>query len=283
MASPPSDHPELRLRIGQEVFRLAVDRIVIGRSRSCDLRLRADTVSRLHACISRRAGRVLIEDMGSSNGTFLNGRLVIGEQPLQAGDVVRFGTLKTAIELASAPIPPPSEDPLIEVDYTVGFIDATEASLGQRLMAASLDVLLFSLGSLVPFAPLLATWVAERYLLASSALAPGRAVSDLIRYGCAGLWLIYFFYYFVHGWAKRGGTPGMRLCDLRLADDANRVPAGWRRALLRLAGAALSVLTLGIGFLLPLVRADRKALHDLIAGTHVVRRRPELGPETSSA
>jgi uncharacterized RDD family membrane protein YckC len=283
VASPPSEHVELRLRIGQEVFRLAVDRIVIGRSRSCDLRLRADTVSRLHACITRRAGRMLIEDMGSSNGTFLNGRLVIGEQPLQAGDVVRFGTLKTAVELASAPIPTPSEDPLIEVDYTIGLIDAAEAPLGARLLAALLDALLFSAGSLVPFAPLIATWAIERYLLASTVSAPGRAVSEVILYGCLGLWLIYACYYFVHGWAKRGGTPGMRLCDLRLADDTNHVPAGWRRALMRLLGVGLGLLTLGIGFLLPLVRSDRKTLQDLVAGTHVVRRRPALGAATSAA
>ncbi len=282
MESPRSDQDELRLRIGNEVFRLAAERIVIGRSRSCDLRLRSDTVSRLHAVITRRGGRLFLEDMGSSNGTFLNGKLLHGEQPLQAGDIVRLGTLKTAIELAASPIPGPGEDPLVEVDYTVGLIDATPASLGVRALAALLDAALFAAGSLVPFAPLLVTWGLERYLLASSALAPGRAVSVLVRNGCIVLWLLYAFYYFVHGWARRGGTPGMRLCALRLADERNQVPVGWGRAFKRALGSALSMLTLGVGFLLPLFRSDRKSLQDLIAGTAVLRRRPELGADAPS-
>ena len=283
MASPPSDLPELRLRIGQEVFALATEKLTIGRSRSCNLRLRADTVSRLHAVIVRRGGRLLLEDMGSSNGTFLNGRLLIGEQPLEVGDVVRFGTLRAAIELASAPVPSPAEDPLAEVDYTVGLVDASDAAWGHRALAALLDAALFTVGSLVPFAPLLATWAVERYLLADTALPPGQQVRNLVWLGCAALWAIYSFYYFVHGWARRGGTPGMRLTGLRLVDMSSRVPIGWDRALRRLLGAFLSLLTVGVGFCLPLFRADRRALQDLVAGTRVVRRRRALGVAAPTA
>jgi len=53
-------------------------------------------VSRRHAQITRGEGQVLVEDLGSSNGTFLNGvRLQPGLQhPLQHQDELRFGSLR---------------------------------------------------------------------------------------------------------------------------------------------------------------------------------------------
>jgi uncharacterized RDD family membrane protein YckC len=64
----------------------------------------------------------------------------------------------------------------------------------------------------------------------------------------------------------------MRLCGLRLLDWRRRTPIGHQRAWLRLAAAIVTVLTLGLGFFMILFRRDRKALHDVLAGTQVVRR-----------
>ena len=47
------------------------------------------------------------------------------------------------------------------------------------------------------------------------------------------------------------------------------------KAIQRQVGFALSILTAGLGFLVAAVRADKRALHDLIAGTRVERRLPE--------
>lgn len=64
---------------------------VVGRSRSCDVRLVDDAVSRRHARVTVRGGCWTIEDLGSSNGTWVNGRpLDRGE--LRPGDVVELGT-----------------------------------------------------------------------------------------------------------------------------------------------------------------------------------------------
>ena len=278
MASHPSEPGRLRLRIGHEIFPLEADRLLIGRSRSCDLRLRPDTVSRLHAVIVRRTDQHFIEDMGSSNGPYLNGARPSGEQPLNPGDIVRFGALRAAVEPLDAAIPPPSEDPLAEADYTVGLIDASPAGFGMRLAAGLLDLVLFAAGSLVPLAPYLATRVVARYLLDGPAVQQGTRTATALVAGSLLLWLLYAFYYVVHGWARRGGTPGLRLLGLRLADTRHQVPIGWARTLLRLVGMLLSTLTLGVGFLLPAFREDRRALHDLVAGTEVLRRRRELDP-----
>ncbi len=73
-------------------FPLKPDRdVVIGRSADLDMVLVEDMVSRKHAKISVRAGRVVIGDLGSTNGTFVNGQRV-DELELKEGDRILIGT-----------------------------------------------------------------------------------------------------------------------------------------------------------------------------------------------
>jgi FHA domain-containing protein/uncharacterized protein DUF1707 len=64
---------------------------VIGRSRDCDCVLGDATVSRRHARIHYADGRWSLADLGSLNGTWLNGRRVVDEVEVQPGDEVAFG------------------------------------------------------------------------------------------------------------------------------------------------------------------------------------------------
>jgi hypothetical protein len=64
--------------------------LVIGRSSSCQLVLGDDTVSRRHAELRFEDGRWLLRDLGSSNGTYVNGRWIT-EAEVRRGDVVHFG------------------------------------------------------------------------------------------------------------------------------------------------------------------------------------------------
>ena len=59
-------------------------------------------VSRLHAVIRRNQGNVVLVDLGSSNGTYVNGSRIMPniEQPLRHGDIVAFGKLKIQIVLS---------------------------------------------------------------------------------------------------------------------------------------------------------------------------------------
>jgi adenylate cyclase len=79
-----------RERGKETVFPLEKDEIVIGRSPRADLLLNDVSVSRLHAKIVRRADRVAIEDLGSSNGTVVNDRKVSGVG-LKPGDRIVLG------------------------------------------------------------------------------------------------------------------------------------------------------------------------------------------------
>ena len=63
----------------------------IGRDDGCDLVLADVTVSRCHARLERDGSNWVLQDLGSMNGTRLNGWLVSGAVPVRAGDQVSFG------------------------------------------------------------------------------------------------------------------------------------------------------------------------------------------------
>ncbi len=65
---------------------------VIGRSSGADLVVDDDTVSRRHAELRGHRGAVEIEDLGSSNGTTLNGNPITGSLLLRDGDLLGLGS-----------------------------------------------------------------------------------------------------------------------------------------------------------------------------------------------
>jgi uncharacterized RDD family membrane protein YckC len=93
---------------------------------------------------------------------------------------------------------------------------------------------------------------------------------------------VWWVVYFSASWATTGATLGMALLGVRVV-RADGAPAGARRAVLRTLAFPLSVALAGLGFLGILFHRQRRALHDLIAGTAVVYderlRVPALEPE----
>jgi FHA domain-containing protein/uncharacterized protein DUF1707 len=66
-------------------------RLVVGRSPDCDCVVPEECASRRHAEIWREAGRWFLRDLGSRNGTRLNGMSVAGRVEIRAGDRVSLG------------------------------------------------------------------------------------------------------------------------------------------------------------------------------------------------
>jgi predicted component of type VI protein secretion system len=72
---------------------------VIGRSQSCHLCAGSSAVSRQHCAILRDETRVSIKDLGSRNGTLVNGKKIDGEVELASGDEIAIGPLKFMITM----------------------------------------------------------------------------------------------------------------------------------------------------------------------------------------
>lgn len=67
------------------------DGAILGRGDQAEIRLEDPFASSRHAKISRQGHIFVIEDLGSTNGTYLNDELLGGPQPLHPGDRVRIG------------------------------------------------------------------------------------------------------------------------------------------------------------------------------------------------
>jgi hypothetical protein len=67
------------------------DGAIMGRGDQAEIRLEDPFASSRHAKLTPQGGIVVIEDLGSTNGTYLNEELLSGPQPLHQGDRVRIG------------------------------------------------------------------------------------------------------------------------------------------------------------------------------------------------
>ena len=75
---------------------------VIGRNESCDLIVSDPLVSRRHCQILWDGVYCTVEDLGSTNGTFVNGRAVAAVAPLGFGDEIAIGQVRLRLERARA-------------------------------------------------------------------------------------------------------------------------------------------------------------------------------------
>jgi pSer/pThr/pTyr-binding forkhead associated (FHA) protein len=74
-------------------FEIADGETSVGRSSASNIVLRSDDyASGRHAQLTRHGGLLYVEDLGSTNGTFVNGRKTVGATPLRHGDTVRVGS-----------------------------------------------------------------------------------------------------------------------------------------------------------------------------------------------
>lgn len=71
---------------------------IIGREASCDIHLRSDVVSTRHAELSVSSGVATLKDLGSTNGTLVNGRPITEQVRLSSGDHIVIGEIPLVLE-----------------------------------------------------------------------------------------------------------------------------------------------------------------------------------------
>jgi pSer/pThr/pTyr-binding forkhead associated (FHA) protein len=81
---------------------LAAGPVVVGRHPACDAWVGSMLVSRRHCCLAGSGGEVLVRDLGSTNGTWINGRRVESGR-LRPGDELAIGGLR--YRMAASPPP----------------------------------------------------------------------------------------------------------------------------------------------------------------------------------
>jgi pSer/pThr/pTyr-binding forkhead associated (FHA) protein len=70
---------------------------LVGRERGVSVRIDSGSISRHHARITVSSNGVILEDLGSKNGTSLRGRRVRSASELRDGDVIIFGTVAAKV------------------------------------------------------------------------------------------------------------------------------------------------------------------------------------------
>ncbi len=171
MAAPNSFSQSDTLRLvalgaaAPQAYELGNARVTIGTGAGNDLLLDEPTASRRHAALERRAGRWYVVDLGSTNGTYINGRRVTAPAPLERGDELRFGNARFGLVA-------PGDD-LSKVGAGSAKAAVRSRRRGPRLAGVIVAALLFAVGGFALTAYLLRLQRADR---AAGTAAPSAAV-----------------------------------------------------------------------------------------------------------
>jgi pSer/pThr/pTyr-binding forkhead associated (FHA) protein len=120
-----TDPPTARITVQKgpqpnQIFDLALDQLTIGRSSANDVTITDPEISRKQARFVKQGTDYAIEDLGSTNGTFVNERRIVGLTPLHDGDIIEFGEAVVLlyeaestlpVELPAQPLPQPEPAP----------------------------------------------------------------------------------------------------------------------------------------------------------------------------
>jgi pSer/pThr/pTyr-binding forkhead associated (FHA) protein len=105
--------------------------IVVGRHPDCDARVDSPRVSRWHCCLSEIDGEVWVRDLGSTNGTWIDGRRVRSGR-LRRGDVLAIAHLRYRVEEVQAEPASRADDTNRPVDGCVSLGDPPGTALHEE-------------------------------------------------------------------------------------------------------------------------------------------------------
>ena len=138
-------------RGGRRLQALDAERLTFGTLESNDVVVEGDGVSRVHAAIEQFGDAWCVRDLGSRNGTFVNGDRIIGEHALHSGDEILLGRLRlsfhapargnrTAAIAEAPPLTPREHDVLVALCRPLLAGDAFTEPASIRAIAAELVV-----------------------------------------------------------------------------------------------------------------------------------------------
>ncbi len=112
----------------------------VGRQDGCQIRISSSQVSRKHCELFEKKGLLLVKDLGSSNGTLVNGKKINGQQVLEPGNMLTVGAITFRIERTDVPgaaAPAPERKPS---DTAVADAIGADASGGEDDLEIDFEV-----------------------------------------------------------------------------------------------------------------------------------------------
>jgi pSer/pThr/pTyr-binding forkhead associated (FHA) protein len=126
-------------------FVISGNQVVMGREEGLDIVLQDPESSRRHARVSWQGGRYVIEDMGSTNGTFVNGMQITAPLTLNPGDSIGIGQTALVFQLSGAEAGSSTYQPLPQQGSSFPQSSSTPAALSNK----STQYLLYGCGCLL--------------------------------------------------------------------------------------------------------------------------------------
>lgn len=85
-------------RSATQTLKIGTGVMTVGRQQECQLRIASSQVSRKHCQIFEKKGMLLVKDLGSANGTLVNGKKIADQRVLEPGDELTVGSVKFRVE-----------------------------------------------------------------------------------------------------------------------------------------------------------------------------------------
>jgi hypothetical protein len=161
----------LVVRQGAQVgttFSITSSEAILGREEGIDISVRDPEVSRRHARITWQSGNYYVEDLGSTNGTFLNGALVTSPQPLRSGDTIGIGQTMLVFQTQAEAVP---DQPVAAPTYPAP-LPPSPAALPAEQKSGGRRCLLWGCGCLILLGLLLVILAVAAMLLFAEEIQP---------------------------------------------------------------------------------------------------------------
>lgn len=98
-------------RSASQLLKIGTGVMTVGRQQDCQLRIASSQVSRKHCQIFEKKGLLLVKDLGSSNGTLVNGKKIADQRVLEPGDELTVGSVKFRVERQDDTVLMPGSSP----------------------------------------------------------------------------------------------------------------------------------------------------------------------------
>jgi len=111
----PAPQATLIVKHGPQIgiqFPLAGDSFVLGREETCDIVIQDAEVSRRHTQLAWEGNTFIVRDLGSTNGTFVNGSQITGTTAIRPGDTVGLGQTSLILEVRATDRPSSTSYPM---------------------------------------------------------------------------------------------------------------------------------------------------------------------------